>query len=110
MKKRITIHTENSIYVLDPEEVLYCHCKGASTTIHLTNDETMEVSKDMEAVETLVEGSGFIRPHHAYLVNKNYILRMDMADDFNLVLTNHVQIPVDVKRQKEILEFIKINN
>lgn len=110
MKRRITIHTENSIYVLDSDDVIYCHCKGTSTTIHLKNDETVEISKNMEAVERLVEGSGFIRPHHAYLVNRNYILRVDMADDYHLVLTNHYKIPITGWTQAEFLEIIKINN
>lgn len=110
MKKRITIHTENSIYVLDPDEVMYCYCKDTSTTIHLKNDETVEISKNMAAVEKLVEGCGFIRPHNAYLVNTNYILRVDMAEDYNLVLTNHTKIPIKGKTQAEILEIIKISN
>jgi len=110
MKKRITIHTENSIYVLDPDDVLYCQCHDNSTTINLKNNETLEVAKKMAAVEKLLEGNGFISPHHAFLVNRNYIQRVDMADDYTLVLTNQVKIPIEGKTRAEILEFIKINN
>ena len=110
MKKRITIHTENSIYVLDPDDVLYCQCHDNSTTIHLKNNETLEISNKMDAVEKLLEGNGFISPHHAFLVNRNYIQRVDMADDYTLVLTNQVKIPIEGKTRAEILEFIKINN
>jgi len=110
MKKRITIHTKNSIFVIDPDDVLYCQCKDFSTIIYLKNDETLEISKDMDAVEKLLEGNGFIRPHHAFLVNRNYISRVDIADDQSLILTNQVQIPLTGKTQDEILEFINSSN
>jgi DNA-binding LytR/AlgR family response regulator len=110
MNRRITIHTENSIYVLDPEEVMYCQCEAASTTIHLVNGEALEISKPMDDLEEVFEGSGCIRPNPRFLVNRNYILRVDMAGGYMLVLTSGLKIPIEKQRQDEILKFIRIIN
>jgi len=109
MNKRITIHTENSIYVVDPEEVVFCKCEATSIIIYLKNGETLEISKQMDALEQVFEGSGFIRSHQDFLVNRNYILRMDL-DEVTLVLTNQLKIPIEEKAEAEILELIKLSN
>jgi two-component system LytT family response regulator len=107
MNKRITINTEKSIYLVNPEDILYCKCNAASTTLCLKNDESLVVTKKMDAVEKLLKGKGFIRPHHDFLVNKNFILRVDMIDGYTLVLTNQTKIPIADKDRVEILESIK---
>ena len=107
MNKRITIHTETSVYVIDPEEVVFCQCEGASIIIYLKNGEKLEIEKQMDALEQVFKGSGFIRPHQDFLINRDYILRMDLADG-TLILTNQLKIPIAEKAQSEILEFIRI--
>ncbi|MCF8366785.1 MAG: LytTR family transcriptional regulator DNA-binding domain-containing protein [Bacteroidales bacterium] len=107
MKKRIPINTDKSIYVIDPDEVLYFKCGDTSTTIYFTNNEELSVPTGLESIEKFLENEEFIRPHHAYLVNRNHILRLEMADGYTLVLTNHENIPVEARTQSEVLQFIK---
>lgn len=61
----------------------------------------------MDVVGKLLEGTGFIRPHHAFLVNTNYILRVDMISGYTLVLANQAKIPIEEKAQVKILGCIK---
>lgn len=106
--KRISIFTKEHIYFISPSEVLYCKSNNSSTTIHLENNEVVVVSKGLKAVERLFKSAQFIRPHQSYLVNQNHIVLIDKANDFNLILSNQVSIPVSVRRRKAMLDIVKI--
>jgi len=74
----------------------------------LIDSETVIISKGLDAIEKLLEGNAFIRVHPNYLVNRNHIALVDIAHDYNLVLTNQEKIPTDETRLNEIMEFIQI--
>lgn len=105
---RISIFTKEHIYFLSPGEILYCKSNNTSTTIHLENNEVIVISKSLVAVEKLFKGNQFIRPHQSYLVNQNHIVLIDKANDFSLVLSNQVRIPVSVRRRKAMMDIIKV--
>jgi two-component system LytT family response regulator len=112
MKKRISLSTKESLYLLDPDDIMYCKCNNALTSIFLKNDDPLIISKGLSALENLLEESGFnhhfIRTHQSYLVNRNHILRVDKTDGYSLILSNHAQIPVSTRRRKEIINIIRI--
>jgi len=73
----------------------------------MINNESLVISRELDAVEELLEGNGFIRPHQSYLVNRNHILKIDIANDYTLILTNQEKIPTDVLMRKEMVETLK---
>lgn len=106
MKKRIPINTKDSIYFIVPDEVVYCKSDHSTTTIFLDNGQEVFISMEINDIEKLLEGNSFMRPHHLYLVNRNFIKLVDMANDYTLVLTNQKKIPTSVDRRKEIMDII----
>ena len=111
MKKRIQINTKDSIYFIVPEEVVYCKSDQSSTTLFLENNEQVSISREINDIEKLLVGDNFIRPHQSYLVNRNFVKLVDIADDYTLVLTTQEKIPTSAQRRKEIMDIIlKIQN
>jgi two-component system LytT family response regulator len=108
MKKRISICTKNSFYLVDPEDIVYCKSNNSRTTLFLKGAYQIIISKGMSAVEKLLEGSSFIRTHQTYLVNRNHIVQVDKTHDYCLILSNQEEIPISIRRRKEILEIIKV--
>lgn len=107
MKERISINTKHNIYLVDPGDIMYCKCNNSTTSLYLKDADPMIISKGIGAVEVLLKGNGFIRPHQSYLVNINNIMQVDKTKDYCLILTNHVRIPVSTRRRKEIMEVLK---
>jgi len=111
MKKRIPINTKDSIYFIVPDEVVYCKSDQSSTTLFLENNEQVSISREINDIEKLLVGDNFIRPHQSYLVNRNFVKLVDIADDYTLVLTTQEKIPTSAQRRKEIMDIIlKIQN
>jgi two-component system LytT family response regulator len=109
MLKRITLSTQDQIYFVVPNDILYCKCNNTSTTFYLNNQPSIVISKGIKAVAEMLSDVNFIRPHQSYLVNKNQIVRVDKVDDYHLVLSNNERIPISIRRRKAIMEILKIN-
>lgn len=113
MKKHISVNTKNSIYLVDPDDILYCKSNNSTTTIYLKDAGPVAISKGISVVEKLLEGvnskNGFIRPHQSYLVNRNHIVQVDKTKDCCLILSNQEKIPVSTRRRKEIVEILNSN-
>jgi archaellum component FlaG (FlaF/FlaG flagellin family) len=56
MKKHISVNTKNSIYIVDPDDILYCKCNNSTTIIYLKDAGSVAISKGISAVEKLLEG------------------------------------------------------
>lgn len=112
MKKRITVSTKKTIYLIEPDKILYCRCNNSSTTLFLMDGESLQISKGLAAVEKLLKENGFenvfIRSHQSYLVNRNEIVRIDKTHDHHLILSNQEMIPISTRRRKEIMNLITI--
>lgn len=76
--------------------------------LFLKDNECIEICKEINALEKLLERNDFIRPHQSYLVNRNYIQLVDFANDYTLVLTNHIKIPTATTYRKDLMETIDI--
>jgi len=107
MAKRIPINTKNSVFFIDPTDILYCQSDNTTTTLFLQNGETIVVSKGIKLVQKMLEGNNFLRPHQSYLVNRNHIILIDKTPDYCLILKNQIKIPISTRKRKEIMEIIK---
>jgi len=61
----------------------------------------------MKEYEDLLSDYGFFRPHHSYLVNLQYISKLDKSDGGFLILKNNSEIPVSSRRKKRLIEVLE---
>ncbi len=108
MEKRIPLSTKNNIHFILPDDILYCKCNNTSTTFYLRSQPSITISKGMKAVEKLLDGNNFIRPHQSYLVNQGHIVLVDKTDNYTLVLSNNQRLPSAIRRRKEMMDVLKI--
>jgi len=108
MEKRIPLATKNNIYLIIPDDILYCKCNNTSTTFYLRNQPSITISKGMKVVEKLLDGYNFIRPHQSYLVNQGHIVLVDKIDNYALVLSNNQRLPSAIRRRKEMMDLLKV--
>ncbi len=107
MKKRITINTRENIYYIAVDDITHCKCNNSTSTLFLKNEDPIKVSKGIGALEKLLDGSGFIRPHQSYLVNLTAVSKVEKTDGFMLILNDHTSIPVSSRRKKQTLQILQ---
>ena len=70
---KINISADGKVYLLDKDEVVMLKSDKSYTTIYLTSDQEIVVSKTLKEVEKKFQFSQFYRVHNSYLINLNHV-------------------------------------
>ena len=100
---KIVLRTTEALHIIDISDIIYCKSDNAYTWFFLTTGEEIIVSKGIKEYVSLLEEYGFFRPHQSYLVNLNYVKKIDKGDGGFIVLKNGKEIPVSLRQKKKII-------
>lgn len=105
--RKIVLKTVDAINIVDVSDISYCKSDSNYTTFYLISGEKIMISKAMKEYEEILVDYSFFRPHHSYLVNLNYISRLNKSDGGFLVLRDGTEIPVSLRRKKKLIEILE---
>lgn len=90
--ERIEFATRTGTLTLSSKHILYIEGNGNYQLLHLDGQqEPAEIKMTMDKLESVTEPYGFIRIHKGYLVNHQYIQRVQTS---GVTLQNGVVLPV----------------
>ena len=105
--KKIILRTTNAMHLVSISDILFCKNDNSYTTFYLTNGDNVMVSKGIVFFESLLQESGFIRPHQSYLVNLQHVKKLDKTDGGFVILDSGNEIPVSSRRKKDLVQFLE---
>lgn len=105
--RKIVLKTINAINIIDVSDITHCKSDSNYTTFFLITGEKIMVSRAMKEYEEILMDYNFFRPHHSYLVNLNYISRLNKNDGGSLVLKDGSEIPVSLRKKKKLIEIFE---
>jgi two-component system LytT family response regulator len=105
--RRIVLKTSDAINIVDVSDIVYCRSESNYTTFYFTDQSKLMVSKVMKEYEELLSDYGFYRPHHSFLVNLQYISKLDKSDGGFLVMKDGKEIPISLRRKKRLIEVLE---
>ncbi len=100
--QKLVIKTTQRTYFLPINDILYFQSDGSYSKI-ITKDKNILASKNLKHFQELVPEELFIRTHQSYLVNKEHVAGLKGN---NIVLKNNVEIPISVRRKKDIKKML----
>lgn len=103
---KIVIRTFDAYHLVDISSIIYCKSDNSYTTFYLEDRREIIVSKSIKEYAELFNDFPFIRPHQSYLVNLNFISKIDKVDGGVLILTNGTEIPLSHRRKNSVMESI----
>lgn len=99
----------DKIEVIAIQDIIYAEADGRYTHIILTNKTIKTASKNLGEIEKSLTGSDFLRVHHSYIVNMNYVKSISKTVGFIIELkTTTKTIPVSKRKQNELMRFLQI--
>ncbi len=104
--KRIVLRTTQNIFLTEVKDIMYCKSDNTYTTFYFSNKSEILVSRTMKEYEELLSPLGFFRPHTSYLVNINYVTKIDKSDGYFIILKNGKEIPVSARRKNAIKQIL----
>lgn len=104
LEDQLVLHTMEFIQMLQLKDIMYCRSEGSYTNFFLQDGRQIMVSKPLKYYDELLPEQWFLRPHQSYLVNRMCVDRF--MKNGSIVLKNHVEIPVSVRRKDYVLQHL----
>jgi two-component system, LytTR family, response regulator len=104
--KKIVLRTQESIFIVDITDILYCESDNSYTTFYLEGDKQILVSRSLKEFEQMLGPCRFFRPHQCFLVNLNKVTRVDKTEGGNVILQSGKSIPVSFRRKQALMELL----
>lgn len=102
--KKIKFRINNNAFIYELDDIIYTRSEGNYTTIFSINRKPLTLSKNLKKIQNeYLNTRPFFKPHQSYLVNLNHVVSYSNND---ITLTNGINVPLSVRRQKAFLETI----
>ncbi len=105
--KKIILKNQESIFLLNIDEVIHCESDGSYTIFETANQQRILVSKVLKDYDHLLSDSGFLRVHRSHLINLKHIKRFDRQDGGYIIMSNGAQISVSTSGRERLLELFE---
>ncbi len=105
--RRIVLKTAESLNVVDVCDITYCQSDNSYTTIFMKDGSHILTSRGLKEYEELLTEYGFFRPHHSFMVNLNFISKLEKSDGGYLVMKDKKQIPVSTRRKASLIQILE---
>ncbi len=108
--KKIAFSTDTGYESINVNSILYCEANSNYCRIFCVDGRDILLAKTLKSIhEQLIPTNLFHRIHKSYLVNLNYILRLNKAGSLEVELQNGVKLPVSFRQKDNFLNAFKDN-
>jgi two-component system LytT family response regulator len=93
-KRRLVLKTQESVYVVELDEIIRCEADRNYTSFFLAGGKKILVSKTLKEYETLLTGHNFLRVQQSHLINLDYVDRYDKGNGGCVVMKDGSEVPL----------------
>jgi two-component system LytT family response regulator len=105
--KKIVVPFSNGSLFLETSEITHLKAEGSYVNIFIRDGSKILVSKNIKDYEEILTANeGFFRTHRSFLLNKNYIVKLN-SDSTEAILTTGNSILIARERKQDFLQFIR---
>ncbi|WP_439131520.1 LytR/AlgR family response regulator transcription factor [Polaribacter sp.] len=101
--KKITINTDGKLVFLEPKDIYYVESDGNYSTLYLSKNKKIVVTKKLKEINELLPKKHFFRIHNSYIINLNKVKEFLKSDGY-VILESGAKVPVSRQRKSEFLE------
>jgi len=105
--KKLVLKTLENIYIVAPDEILYCQSYSNYSTFILNDGRRITVSRTLREFEELLKHAGFFRVHKSYLVSLSKIIRLEKSEGGTIIMNNEDKIPLGSSRKDELMKLFE---
>jgi two-component system LytT family response regulator len=102
--KRICVPVAGGLMFLQVSDIIRCESKINYTTIYLTGNKKLVVSKTLKEFEDMLTAYNFFRVHNSHLVNLQYIKSYNNGKGGTVVMEDGTQVEVSTRRKDDFLK------
>ena len=105
---RITLNYEGGTSIIAYQDILYFKGFDNLTTLYLTKNRKITISKTLKYFEDKLENK-FFRIHKSFLVNLHFASKVNSRESYFLELNEGTQLPISRRNYKLVNDYLKSN-
>lgn len=106
-KRRLVLKTQESVHVVDLEQIIRCEADRNYTSFFLTEGRKILVSRTLKDYETLLSGYSFLRVQQSHLINLNYVDRYDKGNGGAVVMKDGSEVPLSPAKRDIFFQILE---
>lgn len=103
---RIAIPSMEDLQFIETGDIIYLEANSNYTNFYLVNNKKVTVSKTLKDFEELLPARNFIRIHHSYIINKNFVERYIKGEGGQVKMKNGALLDVARRKKEEFMKAI----
>ncbi len=108
--KKIAFSTDTGYEFININSILYCEADSNYCRIFCVDGREIILAKTLKNIQhQLASTNLFHRIHKSYLVNLNYIVRLNKSASLEVELYNGIKLPVSFRQKENFLNAFKEN-
>jgi two-component system LytT family response regulator len=106
-KRRLVLKTQESVYVVELDEIIRCEADRNYTSFFLAGGKKILVSKTLKEYETLLTGHNFLRVQQSHLINLDYVDRYDKGNGGSVVMKDGSEVPLSPAKREIFFKILE---
>jgi two-component system LytT family response regulator len=106
-KKRLVLKTQESVFVIELEQIIRCEADRNYTSFFLVGGKKILVSKTLKEYEILLTGHNFLRVQQSHLINLDYVDRYDKGSGGSVVMKDGSEVPLSPAKRELFFKIIE---
>jgi len=103
--KKIGLPVADGIIFITPDTIIRIEAKGNYSIIFLTTGKKITCTKTLKEIENLIDGNIFLRIHHSWVVNTNYIKKYYRGKNGYIEMEDGSTVAVSIRKKEKLISF-----
>lgn len=106
-KKKLVLKTQESIHVVEIEDIIRCEADKNYTFFYLVNNKKILVSKTLKDYDTMLSGFTFFRAQQSHLINMDFVERYDKHDGGSIIMKDGSSVPLSPAKKDMFFQLLE---
>lgn len=106
-QKKIVFPEKDRQKFVDPNDIISVKAESNYSQVMIEGESPLTLSITLKAIEEKLDGLGFMRVHHSYLVNMDKVSQYVKSDGGYLIMSDNSMIPISRSKKSELKTFLE---
>ncbi len=106
-KKRLVLKTQESVHVVELDQIVRCESDRNYTSFYLSGGKKILVSKTLKEYEILLTGYNFLRVQQSHLINLDFVERYDKGNGGSVVMKDGSEVPLSPAKRDVFFKILE---
>ncbi len=107
LPSKLALSSLSETYYVCPEDIIYISGENNYSTFYLKDGRNVVVCKTLKDYEDQLSSEHFFRVHKSYLININYVKKLNKGIELSVSMSNDSVIEIAARKKAEFLKLMK---